>query len=108
MAHYLFQAAYTSEAWAAQVKNPQNRIDVVRPVIERLGGRIECAYLAFGEYDLIGIVEMPDNVSAAAFSLAGSAGGGLKAVKTTPLLTIDEGIEAMKKAAGAGYRPPGQ
>ena len=108
MARYLFQAAYTSEAWAAQVKNPQNRIDVVRPVIERLGGRIECVYFAFGEYDLIGIVEMPDNVSAAAFSLAGSAGGGLKAVKTTPLLTIDEGIEAMKQAAGAGYRPPGQ
>jgi uncharacterized protein with GYD domain len=108
MARYLFQAAYTSEAWAAQVKNPQNRIDVVRPVIERLGGRIECVYFAFGEYDLIGIVEMPDNVSAAAFSLAGSAGGGLKAVKTTPLLTIDEGIEAMKQAAGAGYRPPGR
>jgi uncharacterized protein with GYD domain len=108
MAHYLFQAAYTSEAWAAQVKNPQNRIDVIRPVIERLGGRIECAYLAFGEYDVIGIMEMPDNVSAAAFSLASSAGGGLKAVKTTPLLTIDEGIEAMKKAAGAGYRPPGR
>jgi uncharacterized protein with GYD domain len=108
MAHYLFQAAYTSEAWAAQVQNPQNRIEVIRPVIERLGGRIECAYLAFGDYDVIGIMEMPDNVSAAAFSLAGSAGGGLKAVKTTPLLTIDEGIEALKKAAGAGYRPPGR
>jgi uncharacterized protein with GYD domain len=108
MARYLFQAAYTSDAWAAQVQHPQNRIDVIRPVIERLGGRIECAYLAFGEYDVIGIIEMPDNVSAAAFSLAGSAGGGLKAVKTTPLLTIDEGIEALKKAAGAGYRPPGR
>ncbi len=108
MARYLFQAAYTSEAWAAQVQNPQNRIDVIRPVIERLGGRIECAYFAFGDYDLIGIMEMPDNVSAAAFSLAGSAGGGIKAVKTTPLLTIDEGIEALKKAAGAGYRPPGR
>jgi uncharacterized protein with GYD domain len=108
MARYLFQAAYTSEAWAAQVKNPQNRIDVIRPVIERLGGRIECAYFAFGDYDVIGIMEMPDNVSAAAFSLAGSAGGGIKAVKTTPLLTIDEGIEAMRKAAGAGYRPLGR
>ena len=74
MARYLFQASYTSEAWTAQVKNPQNRIDVIRPVIERLGGRIECAYFAFGDYDLIGIMEMPDNVSAAAFSLAGSAG----------------------------------
>ena len=108
MARYLFQASYTSEAWAAQVSNPQNRIDVIRPVIERLGGRLECAYLAFGEYDVIGIMVMPDNVSAAAFSLAASAGGGLKAIQTTPLLTVEEGIEALKKAAGAGYRPPGR
>lgn len=90
------------------MSNPQNRIEVIRPVIERLGGRLECAYLAFGEYDVIGITEMPDNVSAAAFSLAASAGGGVKAVKTTPLLTLEEGIEALKKAAGSGYRPPGR
>jgi uncharacterized protein with GYD domain len=108
MARYLFQASYTSEAWAAQVNNPQNRIEVIRPVIERLGGHFECAYLAFGEYDVIGIMEMPDLVSAAAFSLAAAAGGALKAIKTTPLLTIEEGLEAMQKAAGAGYRPPGR
>jgi uncharacterized protein with GYD domain len=90
------------------VSNPQNRIEVIRPVIERLGGHLECAYLAFGEYDVIGIMEMPGNVSAAAFSLAASAGGGVKAVKTTPLLTREEGIEALKKAAGSGYRPPGR
>ena len=83
-------------------------MEVIRPVIERLGGRLECAYLAFGEYDVIGIMEMPDNVSAAAFSLATSAGGALKAIKTTPLLTVEEGIEAMQQAAGAGYRPPGR
>jgi len=106
MARYLFQASYTSEAWEAQVSNPQNRIDVIRPVIERLGGRLETAYLSFGDYDVVVIVEMPDAISAAAFSLATSAGGALKAIKTTPLLTIEEGIEAMKKAAGAGYRPP--
>jgi uncharacterized protein with GYD domain len=108
MARYLLQASYTNDAWAAQVSNPQNRMDVIRPVIERLGGRLESAYLAFGDYDVVVIVEMPDNVSAAAFSLATSAGGALKAIKTTPLLTIEEGIEAMKKAAGAGYRPPGR
>jgi uncharacterized protein with GYD domain len=108
MARYLFQASYTSEAWAAQVSHPQNRIEVIRPVIERLGGQFECAYLAFGEYDVIGIMEMPDNVSAAAFSLAAAAGGALKAIKTTPLLTIEEGMAAMQKAAGAGYRPPGR
>jgi uncharacterized protein with GYD domain len=108
MARYLFQASYTNEAWAAQVSNPQNRMEVIRPVIERLGGRLESAYLSFGDYDVVVIAEMPDHVSAAAFSLAASAGGGVKAVKTTPLMTVEEGIEAMKKAAGAGYRPPGR
>jgi uncharacterized protein with GYD domain len=108
MPPYLFQAAYTSEAWAVQVSNPQNRVEAIRSVIERLGGRLERAYLSFGDYDVVVIAEMPDSVRAAAFSLATSAGGALKAIKTTPLLTIEEGMEAMKKAAGAGYRPPGR
>ena len=107
MARYLFQAAYTPEAWAAQINNPQNRVEALRPVIERLGGRLESAYYAFGDYDVIFIVEVPDNVSAAALSLAANAGGALRAVKTTPLMTIEEGMEALRKAGGAGYRPPG-
>ena len=107
MAYYMFQAAYTPEAWATMVRNPQNRAELVRPVVESLGGRWVDAWLAFGDYDVVVIAELPDNVSAAAFSLAVNAGGALKAAKTTPLMTIDEGIEAMRKAGGAGYRPPG-
>lgn len=106
MPYYLLQAAYTPDAWAAMVKNPQNRLEAVRPVVERLGGRVEGGWLAFGEYDAILICQMPDNVSAAAFSMAASAGGAVKAVKTTPLMTVEEGIQAMRKAAGAGFRPP--
>ena len=106
MPYYLLQAASTSESWAAQVRNPQSRLDVVRHVIERLGGSVEGAYLSFGEYDIVTIIQFPDNASAAAFSLAASSGGGIKAFKTTPLMTMEEGIEAMKKAGGAGYQPP--
>lgn len=106
MAYYLIQVAYTPEAWATQIKNPQNRIEAVRPVVEKLGGRFEGAWYAFGEYDVIAICNMPDNVSAAAFSLAASAGGAVKAFKTTPLMTTEEGIEAMKKAGAASYQPP--
>ena len=107
MAHYLVQVAYTSEAWANLVKKPQSRMEVVGVAIEKLGGRIEGAWLTFGEYDTIVITQMPDNVSAAALSIAFSAGGALRASKTTPLMTAEEGLEAMRKAAGAGYRPPG-
>ncbi len=106
MARYLFQGAYTPEAWAAQINNPQNRVEVIRPVIESLGGRFESAYYAFGDYDVVFIAEVPDNVSAAALALAINAGGALKAFKTTPLMTIEEGMEAMRKAGGTGYRPP--
>ncbi len=106
MPHYLLQVAYTPDAWAAQLKNPQNRIEAIRPAVEGLGGRIECAYISFGEYDVMAVLDMPDNVTAAAFSIAASAGGAIRAAKTTPLMTMEEGIAAMRKAGTAGYRPP--
>src|SRR5438093_7264544 len=92
MAHYLVQASYTPEGWASLVKNPQNRGDAVRPVVERLGGSIDTVFWAFGDYDIVALVQMPNNVSAAAFSAAASAGGAVKAIKTTPLLTAEEGL----------------
>lgn len=106
MPHYLLQVAYTPEAWAALVKNPADRTEAVRPVVERLGGKLHAAYVSFGEYDVVVLLEMPDNASAAAAAIAFAAGGALKSIKTTPLMTWEEGVEAMKKAGGAGYRPP--
>ncbi len=106
MPHYLIQVAYTSEGWKTLIGKPQNRIDAVRPVIEGLGGSMEGGWLSFGDYDLVAICEFPDNASAAAFSLAATAGGAVKAFKTTPLMTPEEGVEAMKKAGKAGYKPP--
>ena len=104
---YMFQASYTSEAWAAQLNNPQNRVEQVRPLIEGQGGKILGAYYAFGEYDLVMILEAPDNVSVAALALAAAAGGAVKAQRTTVLMRIEEGIEAMRRASGTGYWPPG-
>ena len=106
MAYYLLQGAYTSEAMANLLKNPTDRTEAIRPVIEKLGGTVEGGWLAFGDYDVVVIFQMPDNLSAAALALAFSAGGAFKSVKTTPLMEIKDGVEALKKAAGAGYQPP--
>jgi uncharacterized protein with GYD domain len=108
MPYYLVQAAYTPEAWAAQLKNPQNRSDAVRTILDRIGGRLESLYYAFGEHDVVVTVEVPNNVSAAAVSLAVTASGAFRSFKTTPLMTIEEGLEAMRKGAevAAIYRPP--
>jgi uncharacterized protein with GYD domain len=105
MAEYLFQVTYSPEAWAAMLKSPQNRVEKVRGAVEKLGGKVGPFWLSFGEHDLVGVFEMPDNVSAAAFAMAVSAGGACKHIKTTPLLGLDQALEAMKKAATCGYKP---
>src|ERR1700730_2722766 len=104
MPHYLSQVSYTPEAWARLVAHPQDRIEAVRAPIEKLGGRIHNAFFAFGEFDVVVITEMPDNVSAAAIAIAFAAGGSVKSEKTTPLMTSAEALEAIKKAGTTGHR----
>ncbi len=77
MAKYLTMGTYTSAAWAAQIAEPRNRIDVVKPLFEKLSGSIESAYLAFGSTDLVCNVEMSDTVSAVAVGMAFAAGGAI-------------------------------
>jgi uncharacterized protein with GYD domain len=105
MASYLLQVGYTPEAWAAMIHTPQDRSAAIKAPVEKLGGRVERVWLSFGDYDTIALIDMPDSVSAAAFSMAVAAGGACRAVRTTPLLSSSEGLEALKKAATCGYKP---
>ena len=103
---FLTQVSYTEQAWQALVSNPQDRLEAIRPVVEKLGGRVINAWFAFGDYDFLLVTEIPDNVSAAALAIAAAAGGACKSIKTTPLMDTAEGLEAIKKAATSGYRAP--
>ena len=106
MAHYLLQVAYTPQPWAAMIKNPQDRVQALKPVLDKMGAKVESVYFAFGDNDLVAILQMPANANAAAFSIAAAAGGAVKSLKTTPLPTTAEGLDAMRKAAASGYTPP--
>ncbi len=105
MPNFLIQVAYSREGWEALVRNPQNRIEAVRPAIEKLGGKIEHAWFAFGEYDVLLVADMPNNVNAAAVAIAFAGGGACKSVHTVPLLSVEEAVQAMKKASDSGYKP---
>jgi uncharacterized protein with GYD domain len=89
----------------ALMKKPQDRTAVVGKAVENLGGSLTGLWLSFGDQDIVALVDLPNNVSAAALALAIAAGGALKSTKTTPLLTVAQGISAMKKAASSGYTP---
>ncbi len=107
MALYMYQASYNSEAWKTQIQNPQNRAEQIRALIEANGGKLLGFYYAFGEYDAVVIFEAPDNVAVSALALAIAAGGEVKDGKTTVLMSPEDGLEAMRRAGGTGYRPPG-
>jgi uncharacterized protein with GYD domain len=104
MPFFCHQVSYTKEVWKRLIADPQDRLDVVRAPIEKLGGKLETAYFAFGPFDILAITEMPDNVSAAAIAIAFAAGGAVANIQTTPLMTAAETIEALKKAGTCGYK----
>lgn len=108
MAQYLIEVAYTPESWAKQVRDQANVLDRIGPLVESCGGRIDSLFYAFGDYDLVGLADFSSPEGAAAFSLAATAGGAVKSFRTTPLLTIDQGLAAMARAhESAGlYQPP--
>ena len=103
---YMIQASYTSEAWARLVQRPEDRAGALKPVIDKLGGQLLSWYYCFGDHDVVVIVDLPSNVSAAAASMAIAAGKAVKGIKTTALMSPDDGFDAMLLAQGAGYQPP--
>ena len=105
---FMYEGAYTAESLAAQLKNPQNRADAVgRAACEAVGGKLVGAWYCFGEYDLVLIVDLPDNESMTAIALAVAAGGALKSAKTTVLMSGAEAVAGMKKAEAVSkvYKP---
>jgi uncharacterized protein with GYD domain len=107
MPMYLTQFSYTPETWARLTRNPEDRRDAARTYIESVGGALHGFWYAFGAYDGYALWEAPDNISMAAVALAISSGGALSKFETTPLLTVEETLDALNRAAEVTYRPPG-
>jgi uncharacterized protein with GYD domain len=106
MPHFMVQGSYTSDAWAKMIHNPEDREKIYRKLIEKAGGKLKAFYFAFGEKDVVAILEVPDAATAGALSLAVMAPGHVKHITTTPLMTVAEGMEVMKKAAALSYQGP--
>jgi uncharacterized protein with GYD domain len=105
---FLTRFSYTPETWARLMKNPEDRREAARKYIESVGGKLHGFWYAFGAYDGYCIWEAPDNVSMAAVALAITGGGALSKFETTPLLTVEETLDALRRAQKVGYRPPGK
>ncbi len=104
---YLSKFSYTPETWAKLVQNPEDRRTAAQSYIESVGGSLHGFWYAFGAHDGYTLWEAPDNVSMAAVALAIGSGGALSSLDTTVLMTVDETIEALRKAGEVAYKTPG-
>lgn len=106
MAKYLVTANYSPEGIKGVLKKGGTaRSDAVAKTIAGMGGTMESFHFAFGTDDAIVVVDMPDNVAAAAVSMAVSA-TGLAGCRVVVLLTPEEIDEAAKRHVD--YVAPGQ
>jgi uncharacterized protein with GYD domain len=105
MAKYLLEASYTVEGVQGLLKDGgTGRRTAIESAVKGLGGTVESIYYVFGDDDILITVDMPDNVSVAAFSLTVAATGAA-AASVRVLLTPEEIDAAVKKQVN--YRAPG-
>jgi uncharacterized protein with GYD domain len=106
MPKYLMQVKYTAAGIQGLVRDSAagRRADV-QAAVKALGGKVEAFYYAFGEDDVISIVDLPSNITAAALSLT-TSGSDMLRVRTTPLLTVEEVDQALE--VRTQYRAPGK
>ncbi len=104
MPKYLIEAVYTADGAKGLLdKGGSARRKVVEAAAKSVGGSVEQFYFAFGDTDVVVILDLPDHASAAAMALTVSSAGGVEA-STTVLLTPEELDAASKKSIE--YRPP--
>ncbi len=108
MPFYLYQLAYSPDAVKSMVARPQDRAAAAEKLVESLGGKLHHLFFAFGKFDVICLIEGPDDRMMAAGAMAVASAGTVSRSETVKLLTAAEAQEAMAmagKATGA-YRPP--
>ncbi|MBJ7596280.1 MAG: GYD domain-containing protein [Candidatus Dormibacteraeota bacterium] len=106
MPKYLFEASYTVEGVKGLIKEGgTSRRTNFETAVKGLGGSLESFYYVFGEDDVVGVLDMPDNVSIAALSLSVGASGAVS-TSVRVLLTPEEIDAAVKKTTD--YRAPGK
>jgi uncharacterized protein with GYD domain len=106
VAKYLIEASYTVDGVQGVLKEGgSGRRAAIEQLITAAGGTVESFYFVFGEDDVIVVVDLPDNATMAAVSLAISAAGG--ATSSVRVLLTPEEIDAAARKT-IQYRAPGR
>jgi uncharacterized protein with GYD domain len=104
---YLIRAKQTPETWSRLIENPEDRRVASSQGQGVYSGRFHGYWYAFGDYDVYALIEAPDNVAAATLLVRLAGSGGFSEVSTVALMSVDEMLEALRRAKDFDYAPPG-
>lgn len=105
MAKYFFHGSYSVEGIRGVRKEGGTaRVEAVEALAASAGGSVESFYFGFGGDDFYIVVNLPDNIRAAAVSTAVAATGAAR-VQTVVLLTPED-VDAAAQTK-IDYRAPG-
>ena len=108
MAKYLIEETVGSQGYQGMLRKPEDRTEVLKPIFEAAGCKLEQFYVSGIENKTYLIVEAPNLNSIYTLGATFMAGGASSSIKYIPLITVPEAAGLFKKAASLGYRPPGE
>ena len=108
MAKYLLEETVAAPGFAGLLQKPEDRSEVLRPIFEAAGCKLEHFYISGIENKAYLIVQSPDLNSVFTVGATFMAEGAASSIKYTPLITWPEAVDLAKRAASLGYRPPGK
>jgi len=88
MPTYIIQSQWTDQG-IRNVKDAAKRLDLGRKTLKEMGGDIKAFYLTTGSYDMLAIVDVPDDATLAKHLLWLGSQGNLR-TQTVKAFTEDE------------------
>ena len=97
MATYVTLLRYTDQGIRA-IKDTTKRAEALRELGKKFGATVKDLYWTMGQYDVVAIVEAPDEAAATAFGLSVGSSGNVR-TQTLRAFTATEMAQVLKKLA---------
>ncbi len=96
---YVSLVNFTHEGLKTMKSKGEARSDIVKRNVESLGGKMLHAYYCLGEYDVVAILEFPNNHAAMKAGVLNASMGHIR-IKTMPAVSRDEWKTVLKETWG--------
>ena len=100
---YVSLVKFTRDGIVTMKDQGISRSDTVQKNIEQLGGKLINAYYCLGQYDVVAILEFPDNKTAMKAAVKNASLGHIQ-ITTLPAVSRDEWAKLLGEIWGAPKR----